>query len=139
MKNKRGEVDWLRLLGDNCWQWDSAESHGEDYSHYKATILGFEYDVGCIAMVSDSDSGYHASGDYGVAWIECDISTFTSADYLTTRDADEIIWATRNAEANLIKCGVPFIRGYKFKGKNAANMARRNAAIRKKLGLDKEE
>ena len=139
MKNKRGEIDWLRLLGNNGWQLDTAESYGEDYSQYKATILGAEYDVGCIAMVSDADSGYHACGDYGIAWIECDVSTFTSADYFTTRDADEIIWATKNAEANLLRCGVPFVRGYRFKGKNSANMARRNASLRRRLGLDKEE
>lgn len=139
MKNKCGEVDWLRLLGNNGWQWDSEESYDEDYSLYKANILGAGYKVGCIARVSDGDKGYHASGDYGVAWIECDVSTYTSADYLSMSDAHEIMCAIENAEANLLKCGVPFVKGYRFNGKNTSNKAQRNAAIRRRLGLDQEE
>lgn len=141
MKKKQGEINWLRLLGENGWQWDSAKSYddGDGYSFYEARISGFEYDVGCWARVSDGPKGYSASGDYGVAWIECDLSTYTSREYFTTHDALEIEYAVDHAETNLLKCGIPFTDGYRFHGKNVHNKARRNAAIRKKLGLMSKE
>ena len=132
---ERRKIDWLRLLGNNGWQWDSQKSYDEEYSFYEAKILGCGYEVGCFARVSDNYKGYRASGDYGVAWIECDVSTYTSAEYLSINDAREVMSAIENAEANLLKCGVPFVNGYRFNGKNASNKARRNAAIRRKLGL----
>ncbi len=139
MKNKRGGVDWLRLLGENGWQWNSEKSCQEEYSFYEARIFGCQYYVACWARVSDRDDGYNASGDWGVAWIECDVSEYTSKDFLCMYDVQEIISAIDHAETNLLRCGVPFVSDYGFNGKNASNKARRNAAIRKKLGLKTKE
>lgn len=140
MKNAQ-DIKWYRLLGENGWQWDSEKSYkdGDEYSFYEARINGFEYDVGCWARVSDGPKGYRASGDYGVAWIECDLSTYTSREYFTVDDAREIEFAVDHAETNLLKCGIPFTDGYRFHGKNAYNKARRNDAIRRKLGLPARE
>jgi len=52
--------------------------------------------------------------------------------------AQEIMYAIDHAESNLLKCGIPFTHDYRFSGRNAANKAKRNEAIRKKLGLAKE-
>jgi len=137
MKNDRGGVNWLRLLGENGWQWDSEKSYddGDGYSFYEARIYGFEYEVGCWARVSDGSKGYSTSGDYGVVWIECDLSIYTTREYFGNDDALEILYAIDHAETNLLKCGIPFIDGYRFHGKNAFNKARRNASVRRKLGL----
>lgn len=134
---ERDGINWTRLLGENGWQWDSAKSYieGDEYSFYEAKIDGFEYTVGCWSRVSDSPKGYDASGDYGVAWIECDLSEYTSREYYGYSDALEIMYAIDHAETNLLKCGIPFTDGYRFHGKTAYNKARRNAAIRRKLGL----
>lgn len=141
MKNDRGGVDWLYLLGNNGWLWNSEKSYQEEYVFYEARIMGLEYDVGCWARVSDGDRGYRACGDYGVAWIECDISTYTSSEFITMHDVQEVTYAIDHAETNLLNCGIPFTADYKFHGKNASNKARRNAAIRRKLRLksSKEE
>lgn len=136
MKKKRDGVDWLRLLGENGWRWDSQKSFQEEYSFYEARIFGCQYDVGCWARVSDGPKGFSASGDYGVAWIECDLSEYTSHEYYGHSDALEIMYAIDNAEKNLLKCGIPFVAGYRFHGKNASNKERRNSAIRRKMRLD---
>lgn len=130
------DINWLRLLGENGWQWDSSKSYQEDYSFYEARILGFEHEMACWARVSDGDMGYKASGDYGVAWIECEPSNYTSNEYYSWNEALEIMYSIDHAEENLLKCGVPFTAGYRFHGKTAYNKARRNATIRRKLGLN---
>lgn len=135
MKSKTGGVDWTRLLGENGWRWDSPKSIQEEYSFYEARIFGCQYDVRCWARVSDTPDGNSASGDWGVAWIECDISTYTSREFIGLCDAQEIMYAIDHAETNLLRCGVPFVEDYRFAGKNASNKARCNAAIRMKLGL----
>ena len=139
--NNRDGINWTRLLGENGWQWDSAKSYddGDGYSFYGARIDGFEYDVGCWARVSDGPAGYDTSGDYGVAWIECDLSTYTIREYFGNNDALEIMYAIDHAETNLLKCGIPFTDGYRFHGKNAHNKARRNVTLRRKLGLMSKE
>ena len=132
-------LNWLRLLGENGWQWSSEKSYEEEYAYYQARILGAGYDVGCYARVSDGEKGFNACGDYGVAWIECDVTTYTSCDYFSWSDAQEIMCAIDHAETNLLNCGIPFVANYRFKGKNASNKARRNAAIRKKLGVESKD
>ena len=131
-------INWLYLLGRNGWHPDFAKSYDEEYSFYGCEILGSEYFVKCWARVSDKDDGFGASGDWGVAWVECDVSTYTSQEYLGRNDAQEIISSIDHAEINLLKCGIPFTHGYRFSGRNAANKAKSNEAIRKKLGLAKE-
>lgn len=138
MRNDQA-INWLRLLGENGWQWSSEKSYDDDYSFYEARILGSGYDVGCWARVSDGYKGYKACGDYGVAWIECDVSTYTTADYLDWNDAQEIMYAIDHAESNLLQCGIPFTAAYRFHGKNTSNKVRRNAALRRKLGLKTKE
>jgi len=132
-----GALKWTRKMGENCWQWDSQKSYneGDGYSFYEAVVDGFEYAVKCWARVCDSEKSYEVSGDYGVAWIECDLSKYTTREYYGYSDALEIMYAIDHAEANLLKCGIPFVAGYRFHGKTAYNKARRNEAIRKKLGL----
>ena len=133
------KISWGRLLAHNGWQWDSQKSYGEEYSYYYAEICGRDYyNIGCWARVSDRSEGLNACGDYGVAWIECDISTYTSGEYICASDALEVLAAIENAENNLLRCGIPFTKDYRFHGKNVANKKRRNAAIRKKRGLDGE-
>lgn len=143
MKNNRGNVKWYRLLGENGWQWDSEKSmldgDGDEYSFYGAVIDGFDYAVRCWARVCDGPKSYEVSGDYGVAWIECDLSEYTTREYYGYSDALEIMYAIDHAETNLLKCGIPFTDGYRFHGKNAYNKARRNDAIRRKLGLPVKE
>lgn len=139
MKDKRSFISWVRLLGENGWKWSSEKSYDEEYSFYEATIFGLQYSVGCWARVSDKAAGYSACGDWGVAWIECDISTYTSCEYFTMRDVHEIIYAIDHAETNLLNCGIPFVADYKFHGKKAFNKVRRNVAIRRKLGLKSAE
>jgi len=137
----RGDINWCSLLGENGWQWDSEKSmlDGDEYSFYEAVIDGFDYAVRCWARVCDGPKGYRASGDYGVAWIECDLSEYTSREYYGYSDALEIMYAIDHAETNLLKCGIPFTDGYRFHGKTAYNKARRNATIRKKMGLSARE
>ena len=135
MKDKCGNLSWLRLLGCNGWVWDSEKSIDEDYSFYGAQILGNGYYVQCWARVSTNNKGYNASGDFGVAWIECDVSTYTSCEFLGRDDATEILSAIDHAETSLLACGVPFTDRYRFSGRWKHNKALRNNAIRRKLGL----
>lgn len=136
------DIKWTRLLGENGWQWDSEKSlsynDGDEYSFYEAVIDGLEYAVRCWARVSDGPKGYRESGDYGVAWIECDLSEYTSGEYYGYSDALEIMYAIDHAETNLLKCGIPFTDGYRFHGKTAHNKARRNVTLRRRLGLNVE-
>lgn len=133
--NNRNNIDWLRLLGIGGWKCDYAKSIDDEYSFYGSKVFGCQYFVNCWARISDLKKGYEASGDWGVAWIECDVSEYTSREYLGKDDAKEIMYAIDHAETNLLNNGVPFTKGYRFSGKNAANKARRNASIRRKLGL----
>ena len=136
---KPEKVSWGSLLAHNGWQWDSQKSIGEEYGYYYAEICGKEYwNIGCWARVSNGVEGINACGDLGVAWIECDINTYTDREYIKIGDALEVLSAIENAENNLLRCGIPFVKDYRFHGKNVANKARRNAAIRKKRGLDSE-
>ena len=130
------KIDWLRLLGNNGWKWNATESVDDEYGVYEANIFGRQYNVRCCARVSDTENGYHASGDYGVAWIECNLSVYTCREYYGESDAREILYAIDHAETNLLKCGIPFTTDYRFSGRNASNKARRNKAIRRKLGLE---
>ena len=139
MMNNHGSLSWLCLLGRNGWVWDSEKSIDEDYSFYGAQILGSGYYVQCWARVSTNDKGYSACGDWGVAWIECDVSIYTSRDFLGRDDAKEILSAIDHAETTLLTCGIPFTDGYRFSGKNAHNKALRNEAIRRRLRLQKYE
>ncbi|MBQ8708493.1 MAG: hypothetical protein IJ523_10440 [Succinivibrionaceae bacterium] len=133
---KPEKVSWARLLACSGWQRDSQKSYDEDYSYYYSEICGHDYyNIGCWARVSDTEKGCSASGDFGVVWIECDISTYTSCEYISLSDAREVISAIENAENNLLRNGIPFVADYRFHGKYAANKERRNAAIRKKRGL----
>lgn len=127
-------INWLRILGNNGWEWLSQQSIDEEYSFYQATIYANGYFVRCFARVSDTYRGYDACGDYGVAWIECDISTYTSREYIGRDDAFEVLAAIDKAESNLLRCGVPFTKDYRF-SKNLYHKALRNNAIRKKLGI----
>lgn len=130
------KINWLKLLGNNGWRWKSDESIDEDYSLYDANIFGHQYNVRCCARVADNEQGYNASGDYGVVWIECDLSAYTNRKYYCDHDAKESLYAIDHAETNLLKCGIPFTADYSFSGRNASNKARRNMAIRRKLGLE---
>lgn len=139
MKDNRGNISWLWLLGRHGWVWDSEKSMGEEYSFYGAQVYGSGYYIQCWARVSTNDKGYSASGDWGVAWIECDVSTYTSCEFLSRDDANEILSAIDHAETSLLACGIPFTDEYRFSGKNAHNKALRNKAIRRRLGLQKNE
>lgn len=135
---KPEKISWWRLMGCSGWQWDSQKSIDEEYGFYYAEICGHDYGVGCWARVSDGSEGYGACGDYGVVWIECDITTYTSREYIGISDALEVLNAIENAEKNLLRNGIPFVADYRFHGKYAVNKERKNAAIRKKCGLDIE-
>ena len=133
MTDEKPEIRWGRMLAMNGWQWDSAKS----YEDYYAEICGHDYyNIGCWARISDGSRGINACGDYGVAWIECDISTYTSCEYLSVADALEVLAAIDNAESNLLRCGIPFVKGHRFHGEDAGKKAEWNASIREELGLD---
>lgn len=137
MTVEKSEIRWGRMLAMNGWQWDSAKSYEEEYGYYYAEICGKDYyNIGCWARVSDGSRGINACGDYGVAWIECDISTYTSCEYLSAADALEVLAAIDHAESNLLRCGIPFVKDHRFHGEEAEDKAQQNASIRGKLGLD---
>lgn len=71
-----------------------------------------------------------------MAWIECDISTYSSCEYLSAANALEVLAAIDHAESNLLRCGIPFVKDHRFHGDEAEEKAKRNASIREKLGLD---
>ena len=132
--------EWWNLLGCNGWMQKHNDEYGSKYKAYTTKLLGCEYDVKCWAYVSDEDTvELGITDDMGVAWIECDLSTYTIRKYLGEEDADEIVAAIDHAESNLLAIGMPFTAGHRFIGKNKANKARRNAALRRKFGLDKKE
>lgn len=67
----------------------------------------------------------------------CDISiTEYSSKYFSMEVVKDMERILKNAEDNLVKIGIPFVSGYEFHSRKAANNTRRNEALRKKYHLD---
>ena len=58
---------------------------------------------------------------------------------LSYNDIEDMQEAIIHAEENLLKIGMPFIKDYKFHGKNAANKSRRNEKLRRMYKLTEKE
>jgi hypothetical protein len=120
-------------LTSNGWK---RSSFGKDeYSTYTMTIV-VEYNITCTVNIAETSEQLHLGGQYGVAWI--DVDTENSAPY-QKEDLLEMLEGISRAEDNLLLIGIPFRDGYEFSGRNAGNKARRNAKIRRDLGLDELE
>jgi hypothetical protein len=95
------------------------------------------YEVTCYAAVSTHEQQLCLDGHYGVQWLEFE-KEFED-QHNSESDLQDMLYGFELAEANLLRCGVPFTPDYKFHGRNKANMKRRNDALRRKLGLEELE
>ena len=126
----------LHSLCGNGWDWEHNPDE-KDYETYTMTFLSHMYDVTCYAVVTQYEQQLCLDGHYGVQWLEFEKEYEDSHN--SESDLQDMLYGFELAEANLLRCGVPFTPDYKFHGKNKANMKRRNDALRRKLGLEELE
>lgn len=138
MRKDRGP-DFLYLMGDNGWTWQTYDGWADDeFFKYKAVFLA-SYRVEVCAVVSDNSNHIRTNGHLGVMWLEAtgypDCDRDENYGYSFT-DLDDILTGMILAEENLVRCSIPFVPDYQFHGPNRANMKRRNEATRKKLNME---
>lgn len=136
--------DIFGVLTSNGWIWMRYDGWNErDTFCFKATFTDvYAYEV--LACVSCNKNHIGLNGHLGVLWLEVMIidapdCTFDKYYGASFNDLEVMRNCLLMAEENLIRCGVPFSKDYKFHGKNRANMTRRNIAIRKRMNLDSVE
>lgn len=137
--NIEKEPNFLHMLGDNGWMWQTYKGWAdEDYYKYKSSFLNI-YQTDVLAVVACSWRHIRVNGHYGVMWLEAvgypDCSRDENNGY-SIGDLDDIRTGLILAEENLVRIGVPFTPDYKFHGRNRANLKRRNDATRKKLNME---
>lgn len=137
-KNK--PFDTLRILTGNAWEWlcynKDKLSTTDEYTQYKATFLGNSYSSTIIAVISDLPDHLQLDGHYGVLWLEAIYEYDRAHSYDELADMQSAIIV---AERNLLRIGMPFTKDYKFHGKDAANMKRRNEKLRRVYDLEEKE
>ena len=130
------------LLTRNGWAWLRGDGWNErDTFCFKATFAGlYEYEI--LASVACNPNHMDLDGHLGVLWLEVigtpdeTFDKYNGPSYENLTHMQECI---EFAEANLVRCGIPFSPNYRFHGKNRANLNRRNCAIRRKLKLEETE
>lgn len=132
----------LYILSRNGWSWIPHKkdylSTTDDLYQYKAEILGRWYHSTVVALVSGQKNHLCFNGHYGVMWLEA-IYDCERGGCFSYGDIEDMQAAIIHAEENLLKIGMPFTKGYKFHGKNAANKSRRNEKLRRMYKLTEKE
>lgn len=140
MKNKRYEP--LHILCHNGWKWLCYDkdkiSTTTEYDQYSAEFLGNSYSSTVVAIVSTIPEHLNLDGHYGVLWLEA-VYENERDGCLSWNDMEDMMCAIKNAEENLLMCGMPFTPGYCFHGRNKANMKRRNEKLRRLYNLEEKE
>lgn len=126
----------LHSLCGNGWEWEH-DTNEKEYETYTMTFLSLMYDVTCYAAVTEYEQQLCLDGHYGVQWLEFEKEY--ADQHNSESDLEDMLYGFELAEANLLRCGVPFTPDYKFHGRNRANMKRKNDALRRKLGLKELE
>ena len=135
--------DIYKLLTRNGWKWLRGDEwdNERDAFCFKASFTGFyEYEI--LASVACNSDHLFLEGRLGVLWLEVigtPDETFNKYNGPTYEDLTHMQECIEFAEANLVKCGIPFSPYYRFHGKSRANLKRRNDAIRRKLKLEEME
>ena len=131
-----------RLLNQNGWEWLYGDHWFErDTFCFKATFTGY-YKYEILASVACLPDHLWLEGHLGVLWLEVigtPDETFDQYHGPSYKDMTHMQECIELAEANLVRCGIPFAPGYRFHGKNRANLRRRNDATRRKMKLDEHE
>lgn len=139
-KDKRYEP--LHILCHNGWKWLCYDkdkiSTTTEYDQYSAEFLGNSYSSTVVAIVSNIPEHLILDGHYGVLWLEA-VYENERDGCLSWNDMEDMMCAIKNAEENLLMCGMPFIPGYCFHGRNKANMKRRNEKLRRLYNLEEKE
>jgi len=132
---KKFSVDDLRdILNRNGWLWVYDRECEEDFSYYQMTFQSYC----CRTIVRVLFSKPESEGeewDYSIVSLEAksaeDVGPFFHRDVI-----GGMLQACQFAEDNLLAIGVPFGKNYRFQGRNIANKKRRNAALRRRCGLE---
>lgn len=134
--------DIFKLLDRNGWEWLRGDGWNERSTFcFKATFTGY-YKYEILASVACISDHLDLEGHLGVLWLEVigtPDETFDKYNGPTYEDMTHMQECIEFAEANLVRCGIPFSPNYRFHGKNKANLKRRNDAIRRKLKLEEIE
>jgi len=138
---KKGKpFNTLKIMTGNAWEWLCYDkdklSEADEYTQYKAVFLGNTYSSTVIAIISDLPDHLQLDGHYGVLWLEAIYEYGRAHSYDELRDMQSAIMV---AEKNLLTIGMPFTKNYRFHGRNAANMKRRNERLRRLYNLDEKE
>lgn len=135
-------ADIFKLLTRNGWEWLRGDGWNErDTFCFKASFTGY-YRYEILASASCITDHLGLEGHIGVLWLEVigtPDETFDKYNGPSYEDMTHMQECIEYAEANLIRCGIPFSPNYRFHGKNKANLKRRNDAIRRKLKLEEME
>ena len=134
--------DFVYMFCGNGWKWNEYDGWIDaDYDKFTATFL-YNYNVKIQANVATLRTGIQVDGHLGVLWLEAvdypDMA-YDENNGFSIEDLEDVIGGLITAEENLIRCGIPFTKDYKFHGRNKANMKRRNDALRKKLNMERWE
>ena len=127
------EFDPLRIMSRNGWVWDAYNEENEERHRYRMNVLGGSNHSTITAVTYEAPSHLSVGGDYGVTWLEAEYENKLPYSW---NDLLDIQQAIITAEENLLTIGMPFLRDYKFHGRNIANKKRRNDKLRRMYDID---
>lgn len=131
-----GYLDAFAMFERNGWNYDlkqSEENNFESVFYYMDIII--EYKTRVTAEFVKEYRGLNIASSFGV------VGLYGNYEYtdMTFGEIEDMLEAMEHAEDNLLNNGIPFIKDYKFHGKNKKQKALKNQRLRKKLHLEEQE
>lgn len=131
-----GYLDAFAMFERNGWNYDlkqSEENHFESVFYYMDITI--EYKTRVTAEFVKEYRGLNIASSFGV------VGLYGNYEYtdMTFGEIEDMLEAMEHAEDNLLNNGIPFIKDYKFHGKNKKQKALKNQRLRKKLHLEEQE
>ena len=131
-----GYLDDFAMFERNGWNYDlkqSEENLFESVFYYMDIII--EYKTRVTAQFVKEYRGLNIASSFGV------VGLYGNYEYtdMIFGEIEDMLEAMEHAEDNLLNNGIPFIKDYKFHGKNKKQKALKNQRLRKKLHLEEQE
>ena len=121
------------ILECNGWLWTMDRELSDEFILYQMTFQTYCRTI-VRAYFSKAEIG-DEKGDFGICSLDAQ-SVEDNGPFFERSVIEGILQACDFAEDNLLTIGIPFCKRYYFHSGNIANKNSRNAALRRKFGLD---
>lgn len=131
-----GYLDAFAMFERNGWNYDLKQSEENNFeSVFYYMDITIEYKTRVTAEFVKEYRGLNIASSFGV------VGLYGNYEYtdMTFGEIEDMLEAMVHAEDNLLNNGIPFIKDYKFHGKNKKQKALKNQRLRKKLHLEEQE